>query len=151
MSTLAPPVRGKAWLWQITALCIVLGMLLALSLKTQRQAIESNEPARPVALRKAYRILKQQNIDLEKELTENKTRIEKLVKEQANKIGGTQETERVLDETKMAAGIVAVQGPGVIVLLHDSERTTLGGDVVHSLRGDVSAGQLHPDCSPVCH
>lgn len=122
MSTIAPPVRGKAWLWQITALCIVLGMLLALSLKTQRQAIESNEPARPVALRKAYRILKQQNVDLEKELADYKERVEKLVKEQAGRIGGTREIERILDETKMVAGTAAVHGPGVIVLLHDSPK-----------------------------
>lgn len=122
MSTIAPPVRGKAWVWQVTALCIVLGMLLALSLKTQRLAIETNEPTRPAALRASYRILKTQNVELEKELTDYKSRVEKLVKKQASGVGGTKDFTRVLDEAKMIAGTVAVHGPGIVVVLHDSPK-----------------------------
>ena len=122
MSTLAPPVRGKVWVWQITALCVVLGMLLALSLRTQRQAIESNEPTRPAALRASYRILKSQNVELEKELSDYKGRVEKLVKNQAGRAGGTKEFTRVLDDTKMVAGTIPVHGPGIVVVLHDSPK-----------------------------
>lgn len=127
MSTIAPPIRGKAWVWQVTALCVILGALLALSLKTQRQAIESNEPTRPVALRAAYRIMKQQNVELEKELAEYKVRVEKLAKKQARGIHGTRDFQRVLDETKMIAGTVTVHGPGIVVLLQDDPKKMLSG------------------------
>ena len=127
MSTIAPPARGKAWVWQVTALCVILGALLALSLKTQRQAIESNEPTRPVALRAAYRIMKQQNVELEKELSDYKVRVEKLAKKQAKGVYGANDIQRVLDETKMIAGTVPVHGAGVVVLLQDSPKKIPSG------------------------
>lgn len=97
-------------------------MLLALSLKTQRLAIETNEPTRPVALRASYRILKTQNVELEKELSDYKARVEKLVKKQADRVGGTKDFERVLNDAKMIAGTIAAHGPGIVVVLHDSPK-----------------------------
>jgi uncharacterized protein YlxW (UPF0749 family) len=122
MSTIAPPVRGKVWVWQVTMLCVILGMLLALSLKTQRQAIETNEPTRPAALRAAYRIMKQQNVELEKELGDYKVRVEQLAKKNASGVYGTKDFQRMFEETKMTAGMVAVHGAGIVVVLHDSPK-----------------------------
>jgi len=112
-------MRGKAWVWQVTALCVILGMLTALSLKTQRLAIETNEPTRPAALRAAYRILKTQNVELERELSDYKVRLERMVKRPQS-----QDFQRLFDDTKMIAGTVAVHGPGIIVVLKDSPLRT---------------------------
>jgi len=112
-------MRGKAWVWQVTALCVILGMLTALSLKTQRLAIETNEPTRPAALRAAYRILKTQNVELEKELSDYKVRLERMVKRPQSK-----DFQRLFDEIKMIAGTVAVHGPGIVVVLRDSPLRT---------------------------
>jgi uncharacterized protein YlxW (UPF0749 family) len=112
-------MRGKAWVWQVTALCVILGMLTALSLKTQRLAIETNEPTRPAALRAAYRILKTQNVELEKELSDYKVRLERMVKRPQSK-----DFQRLFDETKMIAGTVAAHGPGIVVVLRDSPLRT---------------------------
>lgn len=117
MSTIAPPMRGKTWVWQVTALCVILGMLTALSLKTQRLAIETNEPTRPAALRAAYRILKTQNVELEREISDYKVRLERMVKRPQSK-----DFQRLFDDTKMIAGTVAVHGQGIVVVLHDSPK-----------------------------
>jgi len=121
MSTIAPPVRGKSWLWQVTALSIVLGALLALSLKTQRQAVEKGEPNRRDVLSATYLGIKRENNDLKKQLTESKLKVEKLVRQQARGIHG-KDYLRMLDESKMLAGTAAVHGSGIIVTLHDSPK-----------------------------
>jgi len=115
-------VRGKTWVFQVTALCIVLGMLLALALKTQRQAINEGEPTRTPALRAAYRIIKQQNQQLEKDLADYKVRYERLAAKQGKGIYGGRDVQRVIDENKMIAGTVAVHGPGIVVVLQDSPK-----------------------------
>jgi uncharacterized protein YlxW (UPF0749 family) len=122
MSTIAPPVRGKSWVFQVTALCIVLGMLLALALKTQRQAMNEGEPTRAPALRAAYRIIKQQNQQLERDLADYKVRYERLAAKQGKGIYGGRDVQRVIEENKMIAGTVAVHGPGIVVVLQDSPK-----------------------------
>ncbi len=122
MSTsISTPSRGKGWVFQVTALCIVLGMLLALALRTQRQAAREGIPNRWDILRTEFINLKQQNAKLQKDLADYKTRYEELVKKQAK--GETSaELKAVLRELKLLAGTVAVRGPGVIITLHDSPK-----------------------------
>ena len=84
MSTnIAPPVRGRSWLFQVTALCIVLGMLLALSLKTQRQAASEGIPNRWPALRTEFRNIKEENEKLQKDVAYYKAHYEDLARDQA--------------------------------------------------------------------
>ena len=109
-------------MFQVTALCIVLGMLLALALRTQRQAVSEGIPNRWPALRTEFINLKQQNAKLQKDLADYKTRYEELLRKQAKGVSGAGSLETVLNETKLLAGTVAARGPGVIVTLHDSPK-----------------------------
>lgn len=120
MSIIAPPVRGKTWVGQVTALCVILGMLLAMSLKTQRQAIKEGEPT-PRAAVAAYRIMKVQNDKLERELADTKIHLEKVIRDRSRG-RGNRDIQRLLDETKMIAGTVAVHGPGIVITLRDSPK-----------------------------
>ncbi|MCE5198355.1 MAG: DUF881 domain-containing protein [Armatimonadota bacterium] len=122
MSIIPPSVRGRSWVFQVTALSIVLGMLLALSLKTQRQAANEGVPNRLPALRAAFRITKQDNIKLQKELAEYKDRNEELARQQANGVSSSKSLEQALNEAKLLAGTVAASGTGVIVTLNDSPK-----------------------------
>lgn len=122
MSTFLSPVRGKSWLFQVTALCIVLGMLLALSLKTQRQAVSEGIPARWPALRVEFLNLKRENVNLQRDLAEYKSRYEKLAREQAAGISSTKGIQQALDEAQMLAGTVAMRGAGIVVTLNDSPK-----------------------------
>ncbi len=123
MSVITTPSRGKSWLFQVTALCVVLGMLLALSLKTQKQVMsEGGGPTRWPALRAEFFNLKSQNIKLQQDLADYKTRYEKLMNEQASSMSGANSLKQALEEMKMLAGTVAVRGRGVIVTLVDSPK-----------------------------
>ncbi len=122
MASISPHARGKSWLFQITALCIVLGMLLALSLRTQRQVATEGNPLHLLDVRAALRITKDANHQLQKDLAAAKAENEKLARQQAAGLSSAQSLERALDEAKMLAGSVAVKGPGVLVTLHDSPK-----------------------------
>lgn len=122
MSVVAPPKHGKAWLIQITALCIILGVLIALSLKTQRDATKEGVPIHMPDVRAALRIAKQDNVILQKELSEVKLKYEELVKEQAAGLSSARSLEQALNDTKLMAGTVAAKGPGVIIKLKDSPK-----------------------------
>ena len=123
MSTnISTRTRGKGWVFQVTALCIVLGMLLALALRTQRQAVSEGIPNRWPALRTEFINLKQQNAKLQKDLADYKTRYEEMAREQASGSLGIHTMERVLNETQLLAGTLAARGPGVIVTLDDSPK-----------------------------
>lgn len=122
MSVVAPPTHGKAWLLQITALCVILGVLLALSLKTQRDAAKEGVPIHMPDVRAALRITKQDNIKLQKELAEVKLKYEDIAKEQAQGLSSAKSLEQALTETKLLAGTVSAKGPGVTVTIHDSPK-----------------------------
>lgn len=122
MSTIPSPFRSKSWVFQVTALCLVLGMLLALSLKTQRQAMDEGLPVRLPALKAEFRSMKQENANLQKEVADYKERFEKVAKDQAKGLSSAEGLEDTLKEAKLQAGTVAAQGPGIIVTLHDSPK-----------------------------
>ncbi|MCE5313607.1 MAG: DUF881 domain-containing protein [Armatimonadota bacterium] len=122
MSINMSSVRGKSWVFQVTALCIVLGMLLALSLKTQRQAANDGVPNRMPALRAAFSASKQENLRLRKELADFKQRNEDMARQQAAGLSSAKSLEQTLNESKMLAGTVAVRGAGIVVTLHDSPK-----------------------------
>jgi uncharacterized protein YlxW (UPF0749 family) len=123
MSTIvSPSSRGKGWVFQVTALCIVLGMLLALSLRTQRRAVSEGIPNRWPAVRTEFINLKQENARLQRDLAEYKERYDELLRNQAKGQKGTEALETVLKEMKLLAGVVPVRGPGVVVTLHDSPK-----------------------------
>ena len=126
MSTgIAPPVRGKGWLFQVSALAVVLGMLLALALRTQRQAASEGIPSRWPALRTEFLNLKQQNSKLQKDLADYRSRYEEIVRKQARGMLGSESLVAALNEAKLLAGTAAAHGPGVIVTLHDSPKRDL--------------------------
>ncbi|MCL5102533.1 MAG: DUF881 domain-containing protein [Armatimonadetes bacterium] len=121
MSTIMPTVRGKSWVFQVTGLCIVLGALLGLSLKTQRQvAQEGGVPNRMPALRVALAEQKQLNEKLKKDVVYYRTRCEDLSKAMAEGTTSSKSLERTLNDAKMLAGTIAVRGPGVVLSITDS-------------------------------
>ena len=126
MSTIAPSVRGKSWVFQVTALCIVLGMLLALSLKTHRAAIAHGEPSRSTAVGDAFWAMRNDNVKLRKDVADYKGRFEKLAKAQARGVHTT-DLRRLFDETKGFAGTAPVHGPGIVVILRDSPQSASPG------------------------
>ncbi len=123
MSTnIGPPVRGRSWLFQVTALCIVLGMLLALSLKTQRQAASEGIPNRWPALRTEFRNIKEENEKLQKDVAYYKAHYEDLARDQASGLSSSKGLQQALEDEKLQAGAVSLHGPGIVVTVKDSPK-----------------------------
>jgi uncharacterized protein YlxW (UPF0749 family) len=122
MSTnISPSARGRSWVFPVTALCIMLGVLLALALKTQHQAAsEGNIPNRWPAVRTEFLSMKEQNDKLRKDLAEYRSREEEMARQQAQGLSTTKGLQRALDDAKALAGLVPLVGPGVVVTLQDS-------------------------------
>ena len=122
MSAISPPSRGNTWVFQVTALCIVLGMLLALALKTQRQSVDEGIPSRLPALKAEFRATKQENENLKQELGDYKQRYDELERRQAAGLKGAKSIQYSLRQARFLAGITAARGPGVVVALNDSPK-----------------------------
>jgi uncharacterized protein YlxW (UPF0749 family) len=121
-TNITPSVRGKSWVWPVTGLCVLLGMLLALALKTQHQAASENIPTRWPAIRTEFRNIKEENAKLRKDIGVYRAREEEMARKQASGLRTAAGLQRTLDEAKALAGLVAVSGPGIVVTLEDSPR-----------------------------
>lgn len=98
----------------------MLGMLLALALKTQRQAASEGIPNRWPAIRTEFRNIKEENEKLRKDIGVYRNREEEMARQQAMGLSTAKGLQRTLDEAKALGGLVPVTGPGVIVTLKDS-------------------------------
>lgn len=126
--------RSQPWVWQVTGLCFVLGLLLAGSLQTvkniSRSGAYTGRIGQPMAAAPVQsKIVQDQarEIDL---LRKNNTKYE-------NALGDGSKQLKVLNEdlqkAKILAGLTEVHGPGLQVTLMDSKKQT------HSLRSSMEA------------
>ncbi|MCX6344967.1 MAG: DUF881 domain-containing protein [Armatimonadetes bacterium] len=122
MSTMLPTVRGKSWVFQVTLLCIVLGALLGLSLRTQRELVSKNMPSRFPALVAAYRAARADNVLLKEEGAKKSKEIDDLQEKLAQGTRGSKEVIEARDAARLLAGTVAVRGPGLVVTINDSPK-----------------------------
>lgn len=93
-----------------------------MSMKSTRDAAVVGEPSRLPVMRAEYRIIKQENEKLENEINQLRAENDRIVKELAAGISGTESLEKALNDAKMLAGLVAVTGPGIVVTLSDSPK-----------------------------
>lgn len=114
--------KSKTWYFQLSLLCFILGLLVALSLKTQRQAVDEGVPQRWPALRDEFVRVKRENETLQKDAAEYKQRYETMAKNQAAGLSSTKGLRDSLDEAKLLAGTVKVTGKGIVVTLTDSPK-----------------------------
>lgn len=113
--------KKEGWIWQITVLSVVLGMLLAAALKTQQNVkrVSGIPTTRFSGLVQSLLDEKDRNRLLQKEVREQRGKVDAY--ERALGEGGT-ETEilkKGLQKSKLLAGLLPAEGPGVEVTLRD--------------------------------
>jgi len=117
-------LKKSSWIWHVTLLSFVLGMLLAAALKTQQTIrFKSGIPTtRLPVLAKAWADEKERTETLRKEITDLRAKLTQY--ENALGQGGSQSglLRNQLQEYALQAGLVAVRGPGVQVVLQDSKK-----------------------------
>ena len=117
--------KNDQWVWPISGMCVILGFMISMAWVT-----ESNRLSR-------YTVLDSEQKQRVSEATVDpvafadlSSRIEKLQKENtelqnamANGQGSSKILNKELQETKAAAGLTKIEGPGVVVTLRDSSHS----------------------------
>lgn len=123
MSVPLSSARYKPWLGQITILSMVMGGLLALSLKTQDRIRNDQMPSmRPNLIANAYAEMRKENLDLRKQVTQQRKQIQKYQDAMTAEGSQTKVLAEDLRKLNVLAGLTAVTGPGVIVTLRDAKK-----------------------------
>ena len=112
-------VPAHRWVWPITAMTFVLGMFIALAVKSEKIAPEHGGPSSNVSsIVAAYKSLKTT-------VESQQMRIEKLQNDLAKAAGDRSPNGQMvkqLEEARFLAGLTKVRGPGIIVTLKDSAK-----------------------------
>lgn len=127
--------KRNSWIWQVTLLSVVLGMLLAAALKTQQSVkLASGIPTTRISgLTQILLDEREQKKVLQVKLTDLQAKVDRY--ERAVGEGGTQ-SQILKDElyrAKLLAGLLPAKGDGVEVLLRDS-RKPMPADLEPGLR-----------------
>jgi len=107
----------------IAILLFLLGLVISMQLKSVRESnqLKNIEKARAIELASQINQLSQENSDLKKQIYD----LEKKVKEYQDSAASISKTTDLLkselDSTKILAGLVDVEGPGLIITLDDSK------------------------------
>jgi len=112
----------QSWVWQVTALCFVLGVLLMGSLRTVSEVKRSGSGAIRVGVPPGGGVRPEMVRKLEKEiadLRESKTTLENTLAKGNDQVKALNDE---LQKVKVLAGLTPVTGAGIVLTLEDSKR-----------------------------
>lgn len=117
----ARPASDHGWVWQVTALSIALGVMLALAIRTTERIRSAGLPGNrfgvSAALLSRYR---EQNERLQEEIKDLRRQVSQFEESVKDGSRSTELLKRQLQELKAMAGLAAVTGPGLKITLRDS-------------------------------
>ena len=124
MESFAETSRNRSWIIQVSLLCIVLGMLIALALKTQISLRRGTglPSSRLPQLAAAFRDLKQENEDFKRTIEDQQIQLAKLQKSIAEGSSRAGILQEEMQSLQLLAGLTPAEGPGIIVTLRDSPK-----------------------------
>lgn len=124
--------KGKFQLY-LTFVTISTGLLIAVSIESTKvsRAEQQNEAQFQQEAQLNERILaeKEQNRLLEEQLLDLQRQVSKVEEAMADRQSEAAETLRQLEAVRMLAGVVPVEGPGVVVTMQDSDVAANAEDV----------------------
>jgi uncharacterized protein YlxW (UPF0749 family) len=126
MSVFSANIRHRSFYWQISALCFVLGLLLAAAWNTAKQLNRAGgAPARTGFYYGSVPVAEEKAADYEsevKKLRQRMTELENSAAKGKDDADTIKTINKELQDTKLLAGLTEVEGPGVQVLLTDSKK-----------------------------
>ncbi len=127
MSVFSATITHRSFYWQISALCFVLGLLLAAAAFTAKHIASSGEAiARPGFDFHPSALQERAHRDSAEEVTKLRQRASEMEKALASGTGAAKELNKELQDVKMFAGVTEAVGPGIQVTLFDSKRNLIG-------------------------
>jgi uncharacterized protein YlxW (UPF0749 family) len=125
---LAPRHSDYAWVWQVTALSLVLGVMLALALRTTDHLKKYGLPSHRFGVSPAILAKwKVQNEDLEREIGELRDRVSEFRASAQNGESPSKVLRKQVQEMRAFVGLGAVRGTGLRITLRNSPGPILPG------------------------
>lgn len=123
----APGERpDTVWVWQVTALSLVLGALLALAMATTNRIRNSGMPGPRFGVTGAILASsREKNEELQTEIKDLRKRLGDFEKSVENESKSMALLKKELEEIKLLSGLAAVEGSGIKITLRDSTETRL--------------------------
>ena len=116
--------HATAWVWQVTLLSILLGILLAMALRTQWQARKDGVPNYSrFDNGAALGSLMQANRKLEAEIQKQRSQLKEYQDTRAEGADNSEAVQKMLQQSRFYAGLTPVVGPGLKITLQDSPLT----------------------------
>ncbi len=114
-----PLGKPQPWVLPVTVVCLALGAGIALELISAKEPTDPSK-MRPEQLAIYYAQAKKENIDLQKALNDIRTQHDKDIQSMtdAQKVG--QALQKEIDNLRIQAGTCAVEGPGIVVTIDDT-------------------------------
>lgn len=138
MSPKQPNTRSQSWLWPVSALALAIGLAGSMLWVTGLTRNGLDEPSLDTQTRRGFNSIdnEREYAELSDEVTklrEEMTRMENTIAEGSE---GAKQLNESLQSTKLYAGLTEVEGPGISVVLRDSERPAeniidLSGSIIH--------------------
>ena len=123
----APAERpDTVWVWQVTALSLVLGVMLALATTTTSQIRKLGLPGSRLGVSAAIAEASQEkNEQLQTEIKDLREKLRSLEQSMSSESGAVKKLKQELEDLKSSSGLGAVEGPGIKIHLRDSTETRL--------------------------
>ena len=123
MSVFTSQIRNKPYTGPVSLLAVVLGGLLALSLKGQDNIRQQNLPTgRGPGLASAYIELRDTVAEQNKQIADLRQNLAKYQKAAADESASAKLLSADLQKANVLSGLVALTGPGVEIVLSDSQK-----------------------------
>lgn len=117
-------MRSRGAQISIAVVCLILGIMLAIQFKTQESIDQTLMPGRVEELTQRLNEVTQERDALSEEATSLRGKLQNLRENDQ----ATADLQEELTRANMAAGIVSVTGPGVMITLNDSTRNLQSGE-----------------------
>lgn len=121
-------MKINKWQIYIAFICLVLGLSIAVQFKVQRRIEGSLYNPRVEDLTTALKDSEKQRENLENQVSSMREKLQQYEKMMAEDEGSTKLLKNELQEARLASGAVAVEGPGIIVVLEDSNEVIQPGE-----------------------
>ncbi len=117
-------LKRHGWIWQVTLLSLVLGMLLAAALKTQQNVkrVSGIPTTRVSGLAQLLLDEKDRNRLLQEEIRDLRAKVDQYEQAVGEDSTKAQLLRDEVQRSKLIAGLVPVEGPGVEVTLRDCSK-----------------------------
>jgi uncharacterized protein YlxW (UPF0749 family) len=125
----------------LAVIVAVLGFMLAMAFNSNARGLGAR-PERSSSLTGAVRDMERQRVSLQKRLAELRASMSELERKSAEEAGMRDSFSRELEQARSSAGLTAVSGPGVEIVLADAGQVPAGNDPNDSIIHDYDVAAV---------